>query len=190
MAVRAGVDKKSLRQDMRTKLKAQSLEERNRKSRLIQEKLFKLDAFRRARTVCFFVGMDEEVDTVPMIEGTLSAGKRVLVPLVNLENKELKLFEIRDVRLDLGPGVLGILEPVAGKAKKAEGSEAECVVVPGLAFDKSHGRLGRGAGLYDRFLAALPKSSFKVGLAFSFQVLPEVPQEDHDHPLDEVLTEK
>ena len=175
---------------MRKKLKAQSLEERNRKSRLIQEKLFGLDAYRKARTVCFFVGLDEEVNTVPMIESSLSSGKRVLVPLTNLENKELKLFEIRDVRSDLAPGTLGILEPLAAKARKADAKEVECVLVPGLAFDKDHCRLGRGAGLYDRFLAALPASVSKVGLAFSFQVLPEIPQEDHDHPLDEVLTEK
>ncbi len=181
--------KKSLRQEMRTQLRAQSLEDRDAKSLSIQEKLFRLDAYRRARTVCFFVGMDDEVNTVPMIENALSDGKRVLVPLTNLENKELKLFEIRDIRQDLAPGVLGILEPDPSKAKKAEAAEAECVVVPGLAFDQKFGRLGRGAGLYDRFLASLSPSAFKVGLAFSFQVFPDIPQEEHDHPLDAVLTE-
>lgn len=175
---------------MRQKLKAQGLEERNRKSRLIQEKLFKLDAYRNARTVCFFVGLDEEVNTVPMIESALSSGKRVLVPLTNLENKELKLFEIRDLRTDLSPGALGILEPDPVKAKRSDAAEAECVVVPGLAFDHDKDRLGRGAGYYDRFLASLPRSAFKVGLAFSFQVFPQIPKDDHDYPLDEVLTEK
>ena len=175
---------------MRTQLRAQSLEERDAKSLSIQEKLFQLDAYRRARTVCFFVGMDDEVNTVPMIESALSAGKRVLVPLTNLENKELKLFEIRDIRLDLAPGTLGILEPDPAKAQGVESKEAECVVVPGLAFDLKNGRLGRGAGFYDRFLASLPLSAFKVGLAFSFQVFPKIPQEEHDHPLDVVLTEQ
>ena len=181
--------KNSLRQEMRSKLRAQSLEERDSKSLMIQEKLFGLDAFRRARTVCFFVGMDDEVDTVPMIEKSLSLGKRVLVPLADLENKELKLFEIRDLRADLRPGTLDILEPDPSKTRQASVDEVDCVVVPGLAFDGEHCRLGRGAGFYDRFLATVPRA-FKVALAFSFQVLPEIPLEHHDHPLDEVLTEQ
>lgn len=183
-----GVDKKSLRQDMRSKLRVQSPEERKRKSRLIQERLFRLDAFRNARTVCFFVGLDEEVDTVPMIEKTLEMGKRVLVPRVHLEKKELKFFELRDLHSELSLGTLGILEPNAW-AKAADPADAECVIVPGLAFDEKHRRLGRGAGFYDRFLARLGTKAAKIGLAFSFQVLPEIPLEDHDHPLDEVLTE-
>lgn len=174
---------------MRSKLKAQGPEERERKSRLIQAKLFKLDAFRNARTVCFFVGLDTEVDTVPMIEKSLEAGKRVLVPRVNLEKKELKFFEVRELHSELSLGTLGILEPNAW-AKAADPADAECVIVPGLAFDAKHRRLGRGGGFYDRFLARLSKKPAKIGLAFSFQVLPEIPLEDHDHPLDEVLTEK
>jgi 5-formyltetrahydrofolate cyclo-ligase len=175
---------------MRARLKGQSLEERNQKSLLIKEKLFALDAFRRARAVCFFVGMDEEVNTLPMIEKTMAMGKRVLVPQVNLENKELRLFEVRDLRRDLRPGVLGILEPDPASAVPAKAEDADCVVVPGLAFDKMKRRLGRGAGFYDRFLSGLDKRAFKVGLAFSFQVFPEIPHEEHDHDLDEVLTEK
>ena len=173
---------------MRQKLKAQGLEERDRRSRLLESKLFKLDAFRKARTVCFFVGMDEEVDTVPMIAKALSSGKRVLLPLTNLENKELKWFEVRDLKAELAHGTLGILEP-RPTAKPGDAKDAECVVVPGLAFDQSKRRLGRGAGFYDRFLASLPPHAFKVGLAFSFQVFPSIPHEAHDVPLDEVLTD-
>ena len=173
---------------MRKKLGAQSPQERERKSRLIQEKLFGLDAFRNARTVCFFVGMDQEVHTVPMIESALLMGKRVLVPRTNLEKKELKWFDLRDVRTELSLGTLGILEP-ALTAKAAQASVADCVVVPGLAFDRGKRRLGRGAGFYDRFLALLPPHVFKVGLAFSFQVFPEIPHEAHDRALNEVLTD-
>ena len=173
---------------MRSKLRAQSLEERDSKSLAIQKKLFSLDAFRRARTVCFFVGTEEEVNTVPMIEGSIQLGKRVLVPLAKLENKELKLYEVHNMAVELKPGLLGILEPDPSQAKTADPADAELIVVPGLAFDAKKQRLGRGAGFYDRFLATVPQA-FKVALAFSFQVFPEIPQEDHDHPLDEVLTE-
>jgi 5-formyltetrahydrofolate cyclo-ligase len=174
---------------MRSALEAQSLEDRNRKSLKIQKKLLEHPAFRNARTVCFFVGMDTEVNTVPMIEESLALGKRVLVPRVHLEKKELRLFEVRDLHSELSLSTLGILEPNAW-AKAADPASAECVFVPGLAFDAAHNRLGRGAGYYDRLLPKFGARAPKIGLAFSFQVLPEIPCENHDHPLDEVLTEK
>lgn len=172
---------------MRSKLRAQSLEERDSKSLKIQEKLFGLDAFRKARTVCFFVGTEEEVNTVPMIEGSIRQGKRVLVPLAKLENKELKLYELQALS-ELKTGMLDILEPDPSKARPANPKDVDLVVVPGLAFDEKKQRLGRGAGFYDRFLLTAPRA-YKVALAFSFQLFPEIPQEAHDHPLDEVLTE-
>ena len=182
--------KKSLRQEIKARLETLSLEERRKNSLLILERLFRLDAIRRARTVCFYVGMDTEVDTSPMIGKAIGMGKRVFVPRVNLENKELKLFEVRDIRADLAPGALGILEPDPSKAKPADSEDLDCVVVPGLAFDRQKHRLGRGAGYYDRFLAKLSARVFKVGLAFSFQVFPEIPHEEHDQVLDEVITER
>ena len=98
--------------------------------------------------------------------------KKIIVDIIgtltDLENKKLKLCEIRDVRSDLVPGVLGILEPDSSKAKEARADEVEVIAVPGLAFDKKKNRLGRGAGYYDRFLAGLPPGAFKVALAFSF----------------------
>ena len=175
---------------MRSRLEVLSPDERHQKSHRMQSKLFKLDAFRTARTVCFYVGTEAEVDTVPMIEETIRMGKRVLLPRVNLENKELKLFEIKNVRTELSSGSLGILEPDPAKTKAASLSDVDCVIVPGLAFDTSNRRLGRGAGFYDRFLGQLRSDVFKVALAFSFQVFPEIPHEPHDQTLDTVLTEE
>ena len=182
-------EKKSLRREIKFLLSAQSPEERDRKSRRIQEKLFEHAAFRKARVICFFVALPEEVDTRPMIEEALRSGKKVLVPLADLENKELKLYEIRDLGTDTAPGALGILEPRPDKAKPAEAKETECVIVPGVAFSATGERLGRGAGFYDRFLSGLPKGTPKIALAFSFQVLPQIPQETHDHVVDFVLTD-
>ncbi len=175
---------------MRSRLETLSPDERHQKSLRIQEKLFKLDAFRIARTVCFYVGTDTEVDTVPMIERSIRLGKRVLLPQVDLENKKLKLFEIKDVRTQLLPGSLRILEPDPAKAKAASQNDVECVIVPGMAFDAFKRRLGRGAGFYDRFLGQLPAGVFKVALAFSFQVFLEIPHEAHDQTLDAVLTDE
>ena len=181
--------KKSLRREIKSLLSAQSLEERDQKSRRIQKKLFEHTAFKKAGVVCFFVALPVEVNTHPMIEASLKMGKKVLVPLADLENKELKLYEIRDLGKDLAPGALGILEPRPSRTRLADTKETELVIVPGLAFSASGERLGHGAGFYDRFLSGLPAKTPKVALAFSFQVLPKIPQETHDHLVDAVLTD-
>lgn len=171
-------------------LKAQDPGERARKSLLIGTKLSGWSAYRTARTVCFFVALPTEVDTVPMIERALKEGKRVLVPRVDhLENKELKLYEIRDLQTDLSPGTMGIREPDPARSREAKASEADCILVPGLAFDRNGRRLGRGAAFYDKFLSSLRPDLPKAGLAFSFQVFPEIPYESHDRTVDIVITE-
>ena len=180
--------KRALREEIKRLLSAQSVEERDSKSRVIQKKLFETPAFQSAGTVCFYVGLPMEVNTRPMIAEALELGKKVLAPLVDLENKELKLKEIHDLEKDLSPGTLGILEP-SEKARTADLDEVECLIVPALAFDREGCRLGRGAGFYDRLLARLPHETMTIGLAFSFQVLPQIPLEYHDRPVDIVLTE-
>ena len=184
------ITKKSLRQQIKAMLSAQTVDQRDKKSGRIQDKLFQSPLFESAGTVCFYVSLPMEVNTHPMIEASLSMGKRVLVPLVDLENKELKLKEIRNMRLDLRPGTLGILEPVPDRTRDAQMGQVQCWMVPGLAFDPEGRRLGRGGGFYDRLMSRLAPHVPTIGLAFSFQVLPQIPHEDHDRPVDMVLTEK
>jgi 5-formyltetrahydrofolate cyclo-ligase len=60
--------------------------------------------------------------------------------------------------------------------------------VPGVAFDASGRRLGRGGGSYDRALAARGAATLAVGLAYDEQVVDEVPTDAHDVPVDVVVT--
>ena len=182
-------EKKRLREEINKRLEAHSAAERRAKSLLIQKKLFGLEAFRNSSCVCFYVSLPTEVDTVSMIDQALETGKRVVVPLSDLENKELKLFQITNPRTDLKKGAYGIFEPDPRSATPVDPGEVDCVVVPGIVFDEKKNRIGRGHGFYDRFLNKFGPKVFKVGLAFSFQVIPQVPQESHDEPLDLVLTE-
>ncbi len=180
--------KKSLREEMRSKLLSQSPEERAAKSRLIRGKLFKEALFKKAACVCFYVSLPTEVDTSAIIDDALVMGKRVVVPLSDLENKEVKLYQIKD-RSDLREGAWRVLEPIPEKTRAVAAEEVDCVIVPGIAFDKRNNRLGRGRGFYDRFLQAFGAETPKIGLAFSFQVVQEVPHESHDVPLDLILTD-
>ncbi len=135
------------------------------------------------------MSLPAEVDTHPMIERALRMGKRVVVPRVDLENKALKLYLITNLQSDLEEGTFGVMEPRLHKARPVDRREIHSVIVPGLAFDRTHHRLGRGAGFYDRFLGELGPSASKIGLAFSFQVVPTLPHESHDTTVDWVLTD-
>ncbi len=65
----------------------------------------------------------------------------------------------------------------------------DLILVPGLAFSQDRHRLGRGGGFFDRLLAGRAEKAFKLGLCFSFQVLPAVPVEGHDIVMNAVVTD-
>ena len=66
------------------------------------------------------------------------------------------------------------------------------IIVPVLAFDRAGGRLGQGAGCYDRTIAVLRASGTvrAIGLAYAGQEVERVPTGEHDQPLDGILTDK
>jgi len=99
----------------------------------------------------------------------------------------LGFYEIVDVG-DLVAGAFGVREPGAG-ARRIEVAALEVLLVPGLAFDETGMRLGRGGGFYDRLLALPDLRARLVGVCFEVQVLPELPVEAHDRAVDAVVTE-
>ena|SRR3989338_11509484 len=172
-----------------SKLQSQSPEDRQKRSLLIQKKVLDLKAFQKSACVFFYVSLTTEVDTIALIEKSWAMGKRVVVPLADLENKELKLYEIANLETDLQKGALGILEPRPDRTKPVDLEEIDLVIVPGIGFDRKNYRMGRGAGFYDRFLSKFGCDVPKIGLAFCFQVVSELPLESHDQKLDLVLTD-
>jgi 5-formyltetrahydrofolate cyclo-ligase len=62
--------------------------------------------------------------------------------------------------------------------------------VPGLAFTRKGLRLGRGGGYYDRYLAALPPTTLKIGVCFALQLVDAMPTEPHDQRMNAVVTEE
>jgi len=88
---------------------------------------------------------------------------------------------------DLAPGAFGIPEPDP-QAPIVPLASIELVVVPGLGFDPRGYRLGWGKGYYDVTLADCTHA-LKVGLAFECQVVPEVPTDWNDVPMDIIVTE-
>ena len=146
-------------------------------------------SWRAAATIAVFKAIPGEVDTLPLARLAWVAGKRVLLPRVV---EDALVFHVWTQGDSLAPGALGVLEPDAGAPVVAIGA-ADLVFVPGLAFDRAGGRLGRGAGYYDRALAGLGARAGSpplVGLGFALQLVDDVPMTSLDVRLDGLVTEE
>ena len=127
-----------------------------------------------------------ELDPRPLGRALEARGTRLCLPTVAAADcaLEFRAFHEGDA---LATDALGLAAPGAD----AEVLRPDLVIVPLLAFDASGGRLGQGGGYYDRTLEQLRAEGpvFVVGLAYAGQEVDRLPAEDHDQPLDAVLTE-
>lgn len=154
------------------------------KSKKITEQLLHLSEYLNAEHILFYVSTPEEVDTHSAIKEALTSGKKVYVP--KIVGDILAICPIYDFH-QLEPGEYGILEPCKN-SETAEALKMDLIVIPGVGFDHRGHRLGHGKGHYDRLLKAT--RGFKVGLAFEEQLVPELPIEEHDVPVDALLTDQ
>ena len=182
------ITKQNLRERILTLLRNQKEEERLRKSSIILKKLFKLKAFTSAKLVLFYASFDGEVYTFEMIKKAQQLGKKIGLPKVNPVERSLVPVLVEDIEKDLKSGPYGIQEPKYLKRNQLDLENIDMVIVPGVAFDKSKNRLGRGGGYYDRFLRKLSPSVSTVALAFDFQIVERLPQEHHDVLVSYVLS--
>ena len=176
MGTRVLLAKQQIRNKILLKLKIQKEEERNRKSRIIEKKLFRSSCFKKAKIVMFYISFRGEVNTRDMIKKAKKSGKIVTVPVCE-KNRIIKACLLGG-RERLVKGPYGILEPVTKQCVNL--GYLDLVIVPGLAFNKQGKRLGRGKGYYDRFLKKLPKRTATIGLAYDFQILPRIPTTSTD----------
>lgn len=108
--------------------------------------------------------------------------------LPKMTGQELEFLSVSGVE-DLKPGLFGVREPDEVHCPKVTIQALELFCIPGLAFDSSGARLGRGKGFYDRALGQV--RGLKIGVCYNSQFLNEViPMEDHDVRMDYVVTEK
>lgn len=188
MVVNVSVEeKKELRDRFLSLLRGQNEEDRLHKSRLIQKKLFERPEFKAATTILFYASFGGEVETFQMIHKATQLNKKIALPMITKGSKDIipTLIEGLD-RLHEGP--YKIKQPAYALDRVVDLKDLDLVIVPGLAFDGRHNRLGRGAGYYDRFLSGLPEDTPSLGLAFDFQLVDELPYlEAHDITLTDVI---
>ena len=130
-----------------------------------------------------------EIDSRPLMARLAAGGVRIALPVTPPKGSDAALvFRLWREGERLAPGHFPVHEP----HPDAEGVEPDLVLVPLLAFDRSGGRLGYGAGHYDRTLQHLRalKPVTAVGLAFADQAVERLPAGPHDQRLDGILTER
>jgi len=192
----SSTDKQILRQTILRIRKSLSPQHKKQASQKILSQLITWDIFKKTKIIHIFLNLPDEIQTSPIIQQCWKQEKTVIVPYLISNSKNLGhsiLFDMEHLML----GKWNIPEPRPDKRQSIDSATIDLVLVPGVGFDNKGNRIGYGAGYYDRFLKQLslirPGQSqpkvFLLGLGFQCQVIKEVPQEDHDIKMDNVLTE-
>ncbi len=128
--------------------------------------------------------LGDELDPRFLMHELARAGYHTALPVVTGKTEPLT-FRLWQAGDPMDEGAFGIMEPAAD----APTVTPNALIVPLLAYDADCYRLGWGGGFYDRTLAT--HSEIKAfGFAFGAQIVDHVPKDDHDWPLQGVITEE
>ena len=175
-------DKKSIRAEVRRRIKLLSEADKGAAATAIFAKVEATEAFAGAECVALFVAMWDEVPTTEALERWRKMGKRVVVPRV--EGDVMRYYEYHPDRMTVG--AFGIIEPVGDDEVSADA--IDLMVVPARAFTLNGDRMGRGGGFYDKYMSLEGFRAVKYGIAFTCQIFETLPIDPHDIPVDEVFT--
>ncbi|MBP1926232.1 5-formyltetrahydrofolate cyclo-ligase [Sedimentibacter acidaminivorans] len=160
------------------------------KSEIIINKLKSISEFKKSKTVFVYMDFKNEVKTLDLIEEMIKEKKRVVIPYTDVDNTVIIPVEINDINIDLKFSSFGYLEPKEEKVIPIDPFELDLIIVPGVAFDKELNRIGFGKGYYDRILSKKRNDAKAVAIAYEFQILDEIPSEEHDIKMDKIITEE
>lgn len=188
-------EKHELRQRTLALLRAMDADARAVNSAAICRRVAESPAFASAKTVLLYIPTPEEVDVRPLFRSALAAGKACAAPRMDWELRGMWAVMVPEANFATEVRRHGLHEPLESVPAPLEA--IDLVVTPGVAFDRSGGRLGRGAGYYDRFLVdwrarrqeAGRTAGTALGVCFAAQLLEVVPREAHDVLLDGVAWE-
>ena len=177
------------RQDMKRRRDAMRLDDVLNLSRAVEDRLFACKKFSVCNSVVFFLSYGNEVRTDEMIMRSLKEHKQIYVPRLTKRERRLELCEITDMSQQFELGSYGIHEPSQENSKTVSSTIIDAVITPGLAFDRSGGRIGFGGGYFDRLFKQLPDETLRLGLAYEFQVMECVPQDFWDERVQTIFTD-
>ena len=182
------MDKKEIRALMRAQKAALTPEFVEDYSARVTERFVAQPFYRDAKALYAYLTFNQELRTDGLIRRAWADGKRVAVPRVL--GKGVMEFYYIDSFEGFITSSFGVPEPPEDPAKLADEDEV-LLLMPGLAFDRAHNRVGYGGGFYDRYLERLHTAGrrvFKPALAYDFQIVDHIPANEHDIRVDAVLT--
>ncbi|MEO8582011.1 MAG: 5-formyltetrahydrofolate cyclo-ligase [Patescibacteria group bacterium] len=174
--------KNEVRARMKSLIKECPINELNTFSKKISAQLMTLIREKKWRTIGLFAPLQSEPSIWPVFE---ELKLDFYFPRVNFQNI-LEFVQIKN-QDQLTEENRGIREP-ATQLPAIDSSLLDVILVPGMAFDQAGNRLGRGKGFYDKFFHDTPKKIIRIGVCFPFQILEQVPVEERDQPVDQVIT--
>jgi 5-formyltetrahydrofolate cyclo-ligase len=140
--------------------------------------------------VCAYVPVGTEPGSIEMLDALRRQADRVLLPVAGTAEDDsptaMRWGEYRPG--ELVKARFGLLEPGEPWLPPAAVADADVVLVPALAVDRSGARLGRGRGFYDRTLVLRDPRARLIAIVRDEELLDEVPHEPHDVPMTHALT--
>ncbi len=174
--------KKELRRAVRARIAELDAAYISESDSRICARVLEIDEVRDAELILAYYSMGREVDTHELIDALRAMGKKVALPVC--EKGGFMRFVEYTGRMK--PGLLGISEPEGGSEMIPPPDSV--MIVPAVAFDETGYRLGQGGGYYDRYLAA--NEVFAVGIGREALLLDRAPREEHDLPVNVLVTEE
>jgi 5-formyltetrahydrofolate cyclo-ligase len=176
------IDKQALRQDLRQRRRSLSVSDISLASSQAC-KLLRTDArFQSAQSIAIYSPFSGEIDPTELVTDRQTFYLPVIDSHTGMHFVEANLSD------EMHANRFGILEPQSGKTIAI--TSLDMIVLPLVAFNRRGDRLGMGAGFYDRALANLGGSPYRVGIAYSWQEVDQLTSNPWDVPLHAVVTDK
>jgi len=180
-------EKEISRKKLLERLLSLSLEEVERRSKNVENRIQKLTQYINAKCIMVYYPLKGEVNLLGIMRKALSE-KRICFPVVR--GDDMFPYQVKNLDTDFVSGPFGTRQPDLQKTVPVPVQDLDLVFVPGIGFDRQRNRLGRGAGFYDRFLKTVSSKTKKLGVAFDFQVLTDLPHiSAQDEKVDILITD-
>ena len=192
--------KTEYRKEAKEKLAALTDDYLSSASAAIAVNVLSMEAVRKAKDILVYYSVGREPATLALIDSLLKDGKRVCLPLCtdldeegrriegtaaaeSMQARRIKSFD------DLAAGAYGIPEPKP-ETGIVPPHKIDVIILPCVACDRNCQRLGHGAGYYDKYLSLVKDKCVTLALCYEKLLADELPAEEHDIPVDAVVTEE